>query len=319
MSILPSTYPPDSKTFPYHRRRNNSGELDVFEATRYFSGFSDVVLVSADPKVQADVVMNPTVGYSASGTDKDQDRQQRQRTARRSLDVPMTRAHVTPNGTLARSGRSQALSKEKSPRTPSSPGGKIVSFLNSLFSQSASSERGKKKKVKKTSASRSLKDQDQISPGGWQRRRRSSTSHIPTPSVVAESKSLLGKSRAAPSFFDANSDSRMIRACTIVDAPRSDTRNLSDHRQAAISVSIGNRAREEFAKWKVSCVEKEGKDLRTMAVAADPCEDEDDCNDSDMSSDLFELPVYDSTRIDSIRRSSMSTDSSGSSCLKLHV
>ncbi|KAM1683997.1 hypothetical protein TB2_034698 [Malus domestica] len=63
--------------------------------------------------------------------------------------------------------RSHAAWKYKQ---PSSPGGRLASFLNSLFNQSAS-----KKKKSKSSATQSMKDEEE-SPGG--RRRRSSISHF---------------------------------------------------------------------------------------------------------------------------------------------
>ena len=72
--------------------------------------------------------------------------------------------------------------KEKKHKQPSSPGGRLASFLNSLFSQSAS-----KKKKSNKSSSQSMKDEDE-SPGG-RRRRRSSISHFRS-SSTADSKSL---------------------------------------------------------------------------------------------------------------------------------
>lgn len=139
--------------------RNDSGELDVFEAARYFSGYNEVV------------------GYTGSTLAQKIMREERHgHRARISLDMPMR--SLLPQQFH---GMEKQM-KEKKHKQPSSPGGRLASFLNSLFNQSAS------KKKKSKSSSQSMKDEDE-SPGG-RRRRRSSISHFRS-SSTADSKSTL--------------------------------------------------------------------------------------------------------------------------------
>ncbi|XP_028761915.1 protein BIG GRAIN 1-like E, partial [Neltuma alba] len=143
------------KLFHY---RNDSGELDVFEAARYFSGY------------------NEAVGYNGSGfTQKIMREDRHGHRGRISLDMPMRSLLPQHFHGLEKHG------KEKKHKQPSSPGGRLASFLNSLFSQSAS------KKKKSKSSKQSMKDEDE-SPGG-RRWRRSSISHFRS-SSTADSKSL---------------------------------------------------------------------------------------------------------------------------------
>ncbi|KAG5062877.1 hypothetical protein AAZX31_02G114400 [Glycine max] len=168
MSIAGLIDPEMNHNKSFHRR-NNSGELDVFEAARYFSGYSEVL-------------GSTTTTY----TQKINMREERHhhhhhhghRAARISLDMPMR--SLLPQ--QFHGMEKQIIMKEKKHKQPSSPGGRLASFLNSLFSQSAS-----KKKKSNKSSSQSMKDEDE-SPGG-RRRRRSSISHFRS-SSTADSKSL---------------------------------------------------------------------------------------------------------------------------------
>ncbi|KAI4387539.1 hypothetical protein MLD38_005365 [Melastoma candidum] len=294
-------------------RRSSSDELDVFEATRYFSGYGDGVLASSNPDSRCLDVQN-TGGRSLSRVGKEA-RHPSSRVTRKSLDIPMTRPYVLmQNGVdVVRAGRERGSEGRRMLRQPSSPSGKIVSFMKSLFNPSSSAGVIRAKEVKKTAMGLSLKDRDEINPGGWQRRRRSSISHFWTSSAVADSKSLPSIKRTVTSFSYVHSVSRTPPRSNTADTPRDDSASLPNHSQDALSRSERNKAMEEFAKWKVSCSVK-GASNRSIAMDHD-----DDGNESDSSSDLFELPVYDCARLENNRRSSMSTVSAASAFAKLHV
>ncbi|KAM0019998.1 putative protein BIG GRAIN 1 [Helianthus debilis subsp. tardiflorus] len=141
---------------PIHHR-NGSDELDVFEAAGYFSGVTESF---------KDTHKNISGGSNSfsNNTQKYNMRPIR----RMSLDMPNHRGNSSPlqarlieNPTM--------MGKEKKFKQPSSPGGRLAHFLNSLFNQTSS----KKSKSKK----KSTKDEDE-SPGGWKRKRRSSMSHL---------------------------------------------------------------------------------------------------------------------------------------------
>lgn len=119
------------------------------EAARYFSGANGV---SGNQKM------------SRSG-------------GRISLDIPMmssTRSSTFQAQTHQHSHvmMEKATTKEKKHKQPNSPGGRLASFLNSLFSQTSS-----KKKKSKSCSAQSIKDEDHESPDG-RRKRRSSISHF---------------------------------------------------------------------------------------------------------------------------------------------
>ncbi|XP_054810652.1 protein BIG GRAIN 1-like E [Prosopis cineraria] len=285
------------KLFHY---RNDSGELDVFEAARYFSGYSEAV------------------GYNASGfTQKIMREESRHgHRGRISLDMPMRSLLPQQFHGLEKHG------KEKKHKQPSSPGGRLASFLNSLFSQSAS----KKKKSKSTT--QSMKDEDE-SPGG-RRWRRSSISHFRS-SSTADSKSIY------------SSFSSGFRTPPYVQTPTKsckEFRTLSDQKQQAVSVSkynnghVKSTSSQNVSLWddkkkREPTVLDENHKTRNVPSEKDriwvekhsPEEKEfkkfsevDEGAESDSSSDLFELqnydlgyypsglPVYETTNMDNIKR-----------------
>ncbi|KAL2519256.1 hypothetical protein Adt_15503 [Abeliophyllum distichum] len=232
--------------------RNDSGELDVFEAARYFSGGG------------ADEVL----GCGA---------------------------------TLAQ----KQILKEKKNKQPSSPGGRLAQFLNSLFNQTSL----KKKKSKST------KDEEE-SPGG-RRKRRSSISHFRTAnSTTTDSKSFYSSSssgfRTPPPH--ANTPTKSYK----------DFRNFSDYNKQIISVQKfnGNVKSDYSSSWldekfKFSngYSDKNWNDKYPLEENEfRKFSDVDDGADSDSSSDLFDLPnheldfyssdlpVYETTHLDSIKR-----------------
>ncbi|KAK7407445.1 hypothetical protein VNO78_09379 [Psophocarpus tetragonolobus] len=324
MSIAGLIDPEMNHNKSFHRR-NDSGELDVFEAARYFSGYSEVV------------------GYTGSTYTQKIMREERHHHAHRariSLDMPMR--SLLPQQFH---GMEKQIMKEKKHKQPSSPGGRLASFLNSLFSQSAS------KKKKSKSSSQSMKDEDE-SPGG-RRRRRSSISHFRS-SSTADSKSLysslssgfrtppyvqtptksckefrtLSDHKHAMSFSAKyNGHGRSTTTTTLQNEllwdekkkrePSQPTTFLDENNNKYSTNGLSQKQRnksshdllekDRMLMDKYSSQEKEFTQIRKFNEV-------DDGAESDSSSDLFELqnydlgyyssglPVYETTNMDSIKR-----------------
>lgn len=314
-------------------RRNDSGELDVFEAAQYFSGYNDVIS-------DYNVAMNH---HHSQKFSKDS-------------QVPSNNKHYNTTQLLpqqqTRALEKQMTMKDKKHRQPSSPGGKIASFLNSLFNQSATK---KKKKSSKSASSttQSMKNEEESSPAGWRRRRRSSISHFRTSSAVdsSSSKSYYYSStnsgfRTPPpyvntptkSYKEFTSFSDHIHKPQSLSLPRnnifrpnSNVVNNNINNQVLSGNSSTNRGSINEVKaddrkyYKVETrnnnnnidkftrVEREIF-IRKSFNQMDFDVDVDDGAESDSSSDLFELPnydlgycssdlpVYETTRIDNIKR-----------------
>ncbi|KAL3578757.1 hypothetical protein D5086_020261 [Populus alba] len=266
---------------PYKKslhRRNNSDELDVFEAARYFSGYN----------IEAGAGYN---GATYTQRVMREDHKNSWRGGRMSLDVPMRNPlphhlHQQPHTV------EKQILKEKKYKQPSSPGGRLASFLNSLFNQTSS----KKKKSKSTT--QSMKDDDE-SPGG-RRKRRSSISHFRSSSTT-DTKSLYSSSSSGfrtPSPYTHPP----TKGCK-------ESRSYSDHKQI-VSLSKQNGTvksttfQNEISDDKKKTEENEFRKFNEV----------DDGAESDSSSDLFELqncdlgiysnglPVYETTHMDSIKR-----------------
>lgn len=276
-------------------RRNDSGELDVFEASRYFSGFNEVIGYTNNSTCTQRVIREERNGHRG----------------RISLDMPMrTLLPQQFNGV-----DQKQIKDKKHTKQPSSPGGRLASFLNSLFNQSTS------KKKKSKSSSQSMKDEDE-SPGG-RRMRRSSISHFRS-SSTADSKSIY------------SSLSSGFRTPPYVNTPTKgckEFKSLSEQNQAAktnfnghvkpSSTTLQNELGWDDKKRRNSallgdnykqlvdkkCYEEEKRELSKF-------NDFDDGAESDSSSDLFELqnydlchnssglPVYETTNMDNIKRGS---------------
>ncbi|XP_059446305.1 protein BIG GRAIN 1-like E [Corylus avellana] len=308
MSITALSDPDKLYKKSFHRR-NDSGELDVFEAARYFSGY------------------NEAAGYNGTGfTQKNlRDEKQGCRVGRMSLDVPMRNSFPQQSH-----GVLEKQMKEKKYKQPSSPGGRLASFLNSLFSQSAS------KKKKSKSSSQSMKDEEE-SPGG-RRKRRISISHFRS-SSTADSKSIYSSSSSGfrtPPPYNAQTPTKSYK----------DFRSYSDHKQV-----VSNLSKHKVSHNEALDVDRKNKDLHWLDdkfefskgfsekckknscgnvflekdriwVERYPSEEKqfvkfsevDDGAESDSSSDLFELqnydlgycssglPVYETTDMDTIKR-----------------
>ncbi|XP_008785744.1 protein BIG GRAIN 1-like E [Phoenix dactylifera] len=131
---------------PAHRRQD-SGEIDIFEAALYFAGGVDGAGLPGRIGHQR-VMREDRVGWRAE---------------RKSLDAPMS--IILPQE-CQRVENYDA--KEKKGKQPSSPGSKLASFLKSIFHQTAS-----KKKSKSLATTKSLKDGEVEDRHGGRNRRRS--------------------------------------------------------------------------------------------------------------------------------------------------
>lgn len=302
--------------------RNDSGELDVFEAARYFSGYNEAAAAAFSQKILRE------------------DHRQAWRGGRISLDVPLRDSVLQQlpqhHANNAISYQKQSLNtiekqmKEKKYKQPSSPGGRLASFLNSLFSQSGS----KKKKSKSTT--QSLKDEEE-SPGG-RRKRRSSISHFRSSSTTTDSssKSLYSSSssgfRTPPAYaytptksykdFRSYSDHKhqveslslskhniggqVVLKPTTALLQNNEVTTILDHHDNFKFNNNTNSEKHKTRNW-VDQYSSEEKEFRKF-------DEVDDGADSDSSSDLFELqnydlgiysnglPVYETTHMDSIKR-----------------
>ncbi|KAH6797848.1 hypothetical protein C2S52_022402 [Perilla frutescens var. hirtella] len=244
-------------------RRNDSGELVVFEAARYFSGGDE----------------NPCHYNSSAGRDNGR----RAATARMSLDMAAINLPTIQKQYLMRE-------KIKKHKQPSSPGGRLATFLNSLFNQTNS----KKKKKSKTSAAADEDDDHHHTPD---QRRRSSISHFTITTSAAN--------------YDSNSSAK-----TPTKSSYKDLKSFSD-RQKAVSlqknggdIAVNEQFRFNNGSFRNPTTKWTADDGDQRVVRK--FDDIDDGDDSDSSSDLFDLPsldffstglpVYGTTNMDRIVR-----------------
>ncbi|KAK8488690.1 hypothetical protein V6N13_042349 [Hibiscus sabdariffa] len=234
--------------------RNGSGELDVFEAAKYFSGHNEAANVynretSTGQKVTRDEIRQPLKG------------------GRISLDLPTRR-----NPLLQQSHSSEKQVKEKKHKQPSSPGGKLASFLNSLFNQTGS----KKKKDSKSSAEQSMKGEEE-SHGGGRRKRRMSIGHFLSSNIV-DTMSFYSSSSSGfrtPPPFAAATRKKSYKGSD----PLNETRNGKS--QLVDGILEKHKILDTHHRYQA-----EEKDLMKFHEV-------DDGADSDSSSDLFELQSCD--------------------------
>ncbi|KAL2905334.1 Protein BIG GRAIN 1-like E [Bienertia sinuspersici] len=321
---------------PSHRR-NDSGELDVFEAARYFSGYNDnYAFLGGSNLTQKVINKEEKRGYLREG--------------RVSLDVPSLKHYYLHQNKHSITETQQQLhhqqqhqplqqqkSKEKKKcKQPSSPGGKIAQFLNSLFNQTNSKKKKSSKSV--SSTTQSMKDDDESLIG--RRKRRSSISHFRSTSSAVDARSIYSTSssgfRTPP--YNLNTPSKSCK----------DLRSFSEYKDVLASLSNYNihgngnskdvKSRgsnnitwvDDKLRLKNGLVEKsnninngyqEKNEINKFIHHNDDDDNQDhDGADSDSSSDLFELqidydfgfcssglPVYETTHMDNIKRSSSTT------------
>lgn len=309
---------------PFHQR-HNSGELDVFEAAGYFSGSNDINGAGFTPQPKM---------MRASGE--------------MSLDIPVM--SNKRSSIPAPSHHQKVIKDEKKFKQPNSPGGKLASFLNSLFNQTSS-----KTKKSKISSSQSMKDDQDHEIG--RRKRRSSMSQFR--SVNTSSSNYNSSDSKSSSFYSSSSSSEKrppyAKAPTIISSKdfqsHSDKNhdvminssskiknNITLHVKSSSHKKVHNDDQNTENSWldeemfrsrtPNETSSEKYKNTFTNGVSGDKTNhskdstnfknfinDEDDGAESDSSSDLFELqnydlvscyssdlPVYETTRIDAIKR-----------------
>ncbi|KGN51989.1 protein BIG GRAIN 1-like E [Cucumis sativus] len=220
-------------------RRKDSGELDVFEAARYFAG-------SNEPSYTTAATYETSLFHGG------------RRGGRMSLDLPL-RTNVIPLPTPPYTAEKQSVKDPKKHRQqPSSPGGRLANFLNSLFNQSAS----KKKKKPKNS----IKTEDLHHEMGARKRRSSLSTLIDTKSSSHSSSKISGfRTPPAPN-------------CCTVQTPNKnymEIRSFLDQKREGINYYS-----------KKNGINNQKSEMRKM-------NDQDEGDESDSSSDLFELRICD--------------------------
>ncbi|KAL8224436.1 hypothetical protein R6Q57_019911 [Mikania cordata] len=284
---------------PFHHR-NGSDELDVFEAAGYFSGVSE----------------------NFSNT------QRNMRPIRRmSLDMPNHIGNSIPLQSMLIETPT-IINKEKKFKQPSSPGGKLAHFLNSLFNQTSKSKSKKK----------STKDENE-SPGGWRRKRRSSISHFRSGNTNSAANNAATATISAgfrtppPSTKTTNHlDSRIYSylkppSTQITKIPITKNFNKIEHFDIKNDLPVKNMSFRNGFVEKVKTFDEKHHHNYKYVSREDMQEikmfiDNDDGADSDSSSDLFELtnydtgycssglPVYETTHMDRTNRSAAAPISS---------
>ncbi|CAG7893137.1 unnamed protein product [Brassica rapa] len=302
-----------SKKISFHKRNDaHSGELDVFEAAMYFSGYNE--FSSCDHR------HSHKHGYNAA-------REENRRRwgilgggRRISLDLPIRcseQVHHLHQDHLEKPEVKAIKERTSNVRykQPSSPGGKIVSFLNSLFHQAGS----KKNKSKSKLTEREV--EEEIHGGGWmRRRRRSSISHFlsssgsnsTTTTTSSSSKSLLSSSssgfRTPPPYSNT---------------PTKNYKQFLNFTSATNKVEVLEEKKiNKELPWldeKLNVMESLSEKKKVWGDHDDDADgdrrikregEDDDGMESDSSSDLFELqnfelsrgglPVYETTNVANI-------------------
>ncbi|GAA0162822.1 hypothetical protein LIER_18834 [Lithospermum erythrorhizon] len=218
--------------------------------------------------------------------------------------------------------------KEKKHKQPKSPGGKLASFLNSLFNQTSS---------KKKKSSKSLKDDEECP--DERRRRRSSISHVfatrsnfnnnsdTKPSIYPSS--ITGFRTPPPYSYTTKKSNQELHgyishqkvlSLNRVDEKKQGISERKDYdwlskgyqeTYKSLSSKYPEKSKNTWSDHKIPVDKKEFKKFN---------EDYDDGADSDSSSDLFELknydidcysctglPVYETTTMDGIKKVHLST------------
>ncbi|KAL5988145.1 hypothetical protein ACLOJK_035908 [Asimina triloba] len=249
-----------------HHRRNDSGELDVFEAARYFSSIPDTP--SGDR----------LIGWVGGG--------------RRSLDLSMQ--HINPHHTYSHRLEKHHHHHPKEKRSnkhkqPSSPGAKLASFLNSLFSQ-ASSKKNKSKSGSSGSGTLSARRDEEGSPNE-RRKRRSSISYFQTRSTK-DSHSMCSSSNSGfrtppPKVFRDVS----LPSCNVQQpkpVPVHPSHEAFDEKQ-----DLGWGWMDGKLRLKEGFGEIPSNDQRRLEKDGKEADDDQAGWESESSSDLFELKNYD--------------------------
>ncbi|EOA35471.1 hypothetical protein CARUB_v10020681mg [Capsella rubella] len=274
-----------------HKR--NSGELDVFEAAVYFSGYNEAS--SGDHR------NTQKYGYNAA-------REENRRKwgilgggRRISLDLPIRcseQVHHLHQDHHEVTTIKDRLSNVRH-KQPSSPGGKIASFLNSLFHQAGSKKNKSKSKSKPTES-----EVEEEVPGGvsWmKRRRRSSISHFLSSS---RSNSTTTTTSSSSKSLISSSSSGFRTPPPYLNTPTKNYKQFLNYTSATKQVVEEDKKTNREFSWldeKLKVMESLSENQRNWADDEDDDrrikrEGYDDGMESDSSSDLFELQNYELSR-----------------------
>ncbi|KAI3696317.1 hypothetical protein L1987_79329 [Smallanthus sonchifolius] len=299
---------------PFHHR-NSSDELDVFEAARYFSGATENF---------SSTHRNIRVESNTFNCNKYSTRPIR----RMSLDMPSHRGNsINPLQSMLMENPNM-INKEKKFNQPSSPGGKLAHFLNSLFHPTS---------LKKSKSKKKSTEDENESLSGWRRKRRSSISHfrsgnttsittttaataITTAIIMRNDKSSFSTSgfRTPPPYHVSHTPKKITSQNTgsysyLKPPPNQITKiPLTENLNKIENFNTKSDFPEKNMSFRNGYVEKvkifnEEQEFKKFV-------DDDDGADSDSSSDLFELtncdlgyyssglPVYKTTHMDNIKR-----------------
>lgn len=220
-------------------RSNDSGELDVFEAARYFSGGTEAVFGFHNGGAAA-ASISISAGYPHRQTSSGGGR-------RISFDGPPVRnslqAHHHHHAQLVEKHHqvvpTMTSKEQKKPhKQPSSPGGRLASFLNSLFNQAASKKKKKSKSVKDGGSNGGADEDSPGGGGGGRRKRRSSISHFRSASAAAtidSSSKLNAYSSSTGSSGFRTPPPAYSSGCVPAAKSLRELRNHSDHRHHVAS------------------------------------------------------------------------------------
>ncbi|XP_073133304.1 protein BIG GRAIN 1-like E [Henckelia pumila] len=265
------TISPNNMMYKYSFNwRNDSGELDVFEAAQYFSS-------AVDDQIQGNIKF---IG-------EERQQYQVQRASRMSLDSIMRDEIIssTPQDHQAKDSYNKNKKYRALQPIISSPGGKLASFLNSLFNQTIS-----KKKRKSQSINPKNLQEKETRPGERLREiRRSSISHFR--SINTKNVNLCFMQLSTPTKPAAGKPVK----------PKCLGNEFCSEKDDDGSWWIQDQKLGSNKNWMDDpYYTSEEKEFRKFS-------DGDDGGDTDSSSDLFELPncdfeFYQTTRVNSIRR-----------------
>lgn len=285
-------------------RRHDSGELDVFEAARYFSGVNE----------NSDDYNMINFPHKSIGEEV-------QRPARMRLDSIMCNPIPPPNNELMQQKKIKEIKKNKQ---PNSPGGRLASFLNLLFNHTSS-------KNYKSKSIGTITDLEQATAlHGGRRIGRSSKIYSRNPTDTASAVDLKSMYSCSSSGFrtpplpfsniPTKPDDEFVRFFYPKNGGKLKAKSLHDASYFDIistdyiSLSMEEKLRINIKNSAVNWIDdeypSEEKGFRKFS-------DADDGADTDSSSELFDLPnhdldvygngmpVYETTRMNSIRRGAL--------------
>ncbi|OVA14580.1 hypothetical protein BVC80_1813g7 [Macleaya cordata] len=324
-----------------HHRRNDSDELDVFEAARYFSGAAGTESCGFNGAILSHHHHHHHHHHQKAMNIIDE--RQAWGGRRISLDMPHVMRNQLHSNSQSHRIEKQIKENKMKYKQPSSPGAKLASFLNSLFNQTTSKKK-KSPSSKISTQNTSMKDDDDHQDESHGRRkRRSSISHFQSSIKTANSSTDHKKSplysssisagfRTPPPYTPTKICKDFRTTTTDSDDHQSQRQvgtNLSKYSGRASSISLQDEKNrdmdfswlelDEKFKFHNGFSEKNKKLFSSISEKKEERSrvgDDDDGGESDSSSDLFELqnyelgvhsssndlPVFETTHIESIKR-----------------